>query len=120
MRMCRAQDSMPNDWQTSVQLGVVSPFDMTYVFEVKGMSGDTLCHITTSPQDEHGRDLKVRVATKTGICECRLDLVAGAVRVRVGTSLAKILRRVKPGNIIYAIKKNIAASEYKMQVNTCK
>ena len=79
---------------------------MTYEFEVKGMTGDTLCHITTSTHDAYGRDLKVSVANKLGICECRLDLVAGPHRIAMGTPMVKILRWVKPGNTMYAIRKN--------------
>ena len=83
---------------------------MSLAVEVRWMSGDKLCCITTATKDTCGRDLKLIIASETGICECRFVLVAGNIKILVGTPMAKIKEWMGPGNIVYAIRRSIHAN----------
>ena len=78
--------------------------------EVRCLSGDMMCCITTATKNVCGRDLKVIIASETGICECRLELAAGNYRIRVGTPMAKIQNWMQPHNIMYAVRRSMHAS----------
>ena len=62
---------------------------MSQVVEVRKLSGDKWCSIMAT-EDMCGQDLKLLIARKLKICECRLDLVAGNYRVRIGTPMVEI------------------------------
>ena len=82
---------------------------MSRAVEVRRLSGDVWCRIIAT-ENLRGQDLKLVFARKLKICECRLDLVAGYYRVRIGTPMVKIRKWIQPLNILYAMPRNAHAS----------
>ena len=53
---------------------------MSRAVEVRRLSGDKWCSIIAT-ENMRGQDLKLVIARKLKICECRLDLIAGKYTV---------------------------------------
>ena len=86
-------------------------FAMSRAVEVRKLSGDKWCSIMAT---EHmcGQDLKLILARKLKICECRLDLAAGKYTVRIDTPMVEIRTWMQPLNILYAILRSTHASGF--------
>ena len=83
---------------------------MPHEVVVRSMSGGILCCIPVATGNVCGRDLSFKIASQTGICECRLQLAAGNHIVQSDTPVARILKWMQPSNVMYAYQRRMHAS----------
>ena len=103
------QEFNNNDCSTTVRL-VTFLLTMPHEMVVRSISGGILCCISVATDTACGRDLSFKIASQTGICECKLQLAAGNCIVQSDTSVARILELMQPNNVIYACQRRMLAS----------
>lgn len=77
---------------------------------VKRIGGDTVCEIDNAMPQWCGRDFARAISTHSGICACKIQLLASEYILRVGTPMKKIRKWIQPDCILYLSEKIICAT----------
>ena len=75
--------------------------------EVRRLNGDPVCVIENVTQKWCADDLKQRISMHSGLCWCKIVLIAGKSHVRLRTPMSEILEGIKHNGTIRMIEKKI-------------